>query len=106
MSLRFIGEEKGVCWVFLEAVDAAGDRVRVRTSHEAEERHGLDIVREAARRKYAYRHFESNGEILVLSIDCKKSAAAINPSAALGFNDAETPPLDTNRQLLKIASSG
>jgi hypothetical protein len=78
MALRFIGEDRGVCWVFLEAITDVGDRVVVKVSHEAEKRYGLEAAREAAKGKFAYRQFESDGAILVLSIDCAGVGAIRN----------------------------
>jgi hypothetical protein len=70
MPLRFTREDKSIRWIFLEAINDAGTRVLVKVSLEAMRRYGLEVAREAAQRKYAYRQFEADGAILILSIDC------------------------------------
>jgi hypothetical protein len=70
MPLRFKGVDKGVSWVFLDAVSDSGDRVLVKVSHEAHQKYGPDAAREAAQRKHAYRLLEPDGTVLVLSMDC------------------------------------
>jgi hypothetical protein len=85
MPLRFKGEDRGATWVYLDAVNDAGDRVHVKVSREAAEKCGLDLARAAAQRKYAYRLFEPNGSILVRSFDCASPSSSNASDATRGL---------------------